>query len=60
MNVHYGVGRTDTDVLKRLPMTPVGQLGDLLPAHWLTAQTQVATLRRPVSDTTTTSAELTS
>jgi transposase len=32
------------DVLTRLPVTPVGQLGDLLPDHWQTArQMQTAT-----------------
>jgi transposase len=45
------------DVLTRLPATPVGQLGAFLPDHWLRAQAQVETARRPVSDTTTTSAE---
>jgi transposase len=47
------------DVLTRLPTTSVGQLGDLLPDRWLTAQAQVTTPRRPVTDTTTTSAEST-
>ena len=36
------------DVLTRLPTTPAGQLGDLLPDHWQAARrTKMATARRP-------------
>jgi transposase len=41
------------DVLTRLPTTPVGQLGDLLPDHWQAArQAQLATPAAPVTDAT--------
>src|SRR5437868_8610149 len=46
------------DVLTRLPATPAGQLGDLLPDRWQAArQTKVATLPATTADTTAPSAE---
>src|SRR5262249_51709557 len=44
------------DVLTRLPATPAGQLGELLPDHWQAAR-QAKTAIHPalVSDTTTAS-----
>jgi transposase len=42
------------DVLARLPATPAGQLGDLLPDHWqVVRQTRMATPAAPATDTTT-------
>jgi transposase len=41
------------DVLTRLPTTPAGQLGDLLPDHWQAArQAQMATPAAPVTNAT--------
>jgi hypothetical protein len=46
------------DVLTRLPATPAGQLGDLLPDHWQAArQARMATPAAPVSDATIPPAE---
>ena len=46
------------DVLTRLPATPAGQLGDLLPDHWQAArQASTATPSAPATDTTTPSAD---
>jgi transposase len=46
------------DVLTRLPATPAGRLGDLLPDHWeAVRQAKIATPLAPASDTTTPSAE---
>jgi hypothetical protein len=49
------------DVLTRLPTTPAGQLGDLLPDHWQTArQATVVTPPAAAIETATPSAELAS
>src|SRR5262249_7134143 len=46
------------DVLTRLPMTPAGQLGGLLPDHWQAArQAQMVTPTAPATENTTPSAE---
>jgi transposase len=46
------------DVLTRLPMTPAGQLGNLLPDHWQAArQAKMATPTGPGTDTSTPAAE---
>jgi hypothetical protein len=46
------------DALTRLPTTPVGQHGDLLPDHWQVArQAQRTTPAAPAPETTTPSAE---
>jgi transposase len=46
------------DVLTRLPTTPAGQLGDLLPDHWRTARrASTATPSVPTTDTRISSAE---
>jgi transposase len=44
------------DVLTRLPATPVGQLGDLLPDHWKTARRAQETTPAPATEATTPSA----
>jgi transposase len=44
------------DVLTRLPATPVGQLGDLLPDHWKTARRAQEATPAPATETTTPSA----
>jgi hypothetical protein len=47
------------DVLTRLPATPAGQLGGLLPDHWQAARgPKLATPQSPVIAATATSAEL--
>jgi transposase len=46
------------DVLTRLPKTPAGQLGDLLPDHWQTARrASAATPAAPAGETSTPPAE---
>jgi transposase len=46
------------DVLTRLPTTPAGQLGDLLPDHWQVAcQAQGTTAAAPATETTAPAAE---
>jgi transposase len=46
------------DVLARLPVTPPGQLGDLLPDHWqVVRQARMATPAAPATENTTPSAE---
>jgi hypothetical protein len=46
------------DVLQRLPATPAGQFGDLLPDHWQIARhAKVTTGPVPAADTTAASAE---
>ena len=41
------------DVLTRLPTTPAGQLGDLLPDHWQAARRgRLTNLAAPATDTT--------
>jgi hypothetical protein len=44
------------DVLTRLPTTPVGQLGNLLPDHWKTARSTQETTPAPATEATTPSA----
>jgi len=40
------------DVVLRLPATPAGQLGDLLPKHWqAVSQAKTATPQSPVTET---------
>jgi len=46
------------DVLTRLPATPAGQLGGLLPDHWQAArQAQMVTPTAPGTESTIPSAE---